>query len=224
MGFLSIISGQNGGIVAAGAGPRINPRTGRGVAASAPDHPGISAPSTVPVMVPSVQPATPFRLYTIPKRRIGPVPKLAPGKQGTGLGQPVAAGFTSMVYPGFTPLENAPATRANDRIEIPRHVGLRTDGRVLAPTYVATDFRPATHQFNQARSSIPWAQASFPPQYRALTPSQQGVLLQRPTGTRRQIPAAQSNPALYTIGYPTRMAVAARLGGGPVAVLGGNSQ
>lgn len=225
MGILSFVqTGGGGNVVAAGGAPRINPRTGRGVSANAPDAPARSAPPTVPVLVPAVQPATPYVLRTIPKRRIGPVPKLAPGTQGSGLGVPVYAGFVTPEYEGFTPLENAPSTQASFRIPIPRGIGLRQDGRELAPTYTASEFRPATRQFNQARSSIPWAQASFTPQVRPLTPSQQGILLQRPTGSRRQVPAAQNNPALYTIGYPTRVAVAARLGGGPVAVLGGNSQ
>lgn len=224
MGILSYVQTGGANVVAAGAPPRINPRTGRGVSANAPDAPARSAPATVPVAVPGVQPATPFMLRTIPRGRIGPVPKLAPGKQGSGLGVPVQAGFVTPEYEALTPLENAPATQASWRIPIPRGIGLRQDGRLLAPTYTASEFRPATRQFNQARSSIPWAQASFPPQVRPLTPSQQGILLQRPTGARRQIPAAQANPAIYTIGYPTRVAVAARLGGGPIAVLGGNSQ
>lgn len=227
MGLVShlMLGGHSGAsVVAAGAPPRINPRTGRGVAASSPDHKAISGPATVPVMVSSVQPAIPFALRTIPRRRMGPVPKLAPGHQGSGLGQPVGAGFQALQYPGFTPLENAPATRASSRIEIPHSATPFIPGGVLSPTYRADAFAPATRQFNQARSSVPWAQSSFTPQQRPLTPSQQGVLLQRPTGVRRQIPAAQSNPGLYTIGYPTRVGVAARIGGGPIAVLGGNSQ
>lgn len=225
MGILSYVATGGANVVAAGAPPRINPRTGRGVSANAPDAPARSAPPTVPVLVPAVQPATPFMLRTIPRSRLGTVPKLAPGKQGSGLGVPGGyAGFVTPEYESFTPLENAPSTQASWRIPIPRGIGLRQDGRLLAPTYMASEFRPATRQFNQARSSIPWAQASFPPQVRPLTPSQQGILLQRPTGARRQIPAAQPNPALYTVGYPTRVAVAARLGGGPIAVLGGMSQ
>ena len=229
MSFMSYVSshaggGGSGAVVASGAPPRINPRTRRGVSANAPDHTAISAPATVPVMVPSVPPAVPFAIHTMPRRRIGPVPKLAPGKQGSGLGQPVMAGFQTPEYEGFTPLENAPATRANNRIEIPRTIGYATLGQALAPTYRAYDFAPATRFFNQNRSSVPWAQSAFTPQQRPLTPSQQGVLLQKPTGVRRQIPAAQPNPNLYTAGYPTRVGVAAQIGGGPVAVLGGNSQ
>lgn len=206
-----------------GAAPRINPRTGRGVEATSPDHAAIGGPANVPVLVSSVQPAEPFLLRTLPKRRIGPVPKLAPGKQGSGLGQHVAAGFQSAYVYGFTPLESGPANNPAFTLRIPRGIGLVTEGRELAPTYRAYDFAPATRQFDQARSAGAWAQAEFAPQFRPLTPSQQGVLLQRPA-VRRQIPAAQANAGLYTFGYPTRIGVAARLGGGPVAVLGGNSQ
>lgn len=229
---------QLGGMsqVTAGAGPRretsartdIRNRSGRPlVAHSSPDHgPTVAAPGGVPVYVPSVQPATPFALYTMPRRRMGPVPKLAPGHQGSGLGRPVMAGFQSPEYPGFTPMENAPGTRPNNRIEIPQVLPVPwTNGRALAPTWNAHDFAPATRQFNQNRSSVPWAQAAFTPQQRPLTPSQQAILIRRPSNVaRRQIPAGQPNPGLYTFGYPTQVGIAARLGGGPIAVLGGNSQ
>lgn len=215
---------SGGGVVATGYPPRINPRSGRGVEATSPDSRARSAPNTTPVMVPSVPPAMPFYLRTQPKVRIGPVPKLAPGRQGSGLGVPATAGFVSPVLPDFAPLENSGATQASFKLRIPRSIGLRQRGNeLLAPTYRADDFRPATRQFNQYRSSVAWAQSSFPPQQRPLTPSQQSVLLQ-PSAVRRAIPAAQPNPALYTIGYPTRVNVAARIGGGPVAVLGGGSQ
>lgn len=196
--------------------------------ASDPDHPaGRQAPSAAPVPGNPVQPATPFVLRTLPRSRLGPVPKLAPGKQGTGLGVPVGAGFQQLQYTGFTPLENAPSTQNRFTLGIPRvppGVPYET-GQQLAPTYRAHDFAPAKRQFNQARSSGMWAQAHFPPVQRPLTPSQQGMQVRRPAQVaRRQIPAGQNNPALYTIGYPTRVGVAARLGGGPIAVLGGNSQ
>lgn len=235
-GLLSSLMRPMGGIVAAGQQPRrarsmrsdIPDRNGRPlVTGASPDHvPPPAAPGGMPVFVSPVQPATPFAIYTVPRRRIGPVPKLAPGKQGSGLGMPVAAGFQTMNYPGFQPLENAPGTRPSFRIEIPRDtpVAWMTAGGV-GPTYRAHDFAPATRQFNQNRSAVPWAQASFPPQFRPLTPSQQAPMLRRPTlSARRQIPAAQPNPTLYTAGYPTRAGIAARLGGGPIAVLGGNSQ
>lgn len=207
----------------------IRPRTGRPlVTGASPDHgPSSSAPGGVGVYVSPVPPATPFALYTMPKRRMGPVPKLAPGHQGSGLGRPVMAGFQSAEYPGFTPMENAPGTRPNNRIEIPRASPTPwVNGKTaLLPSWNAHDFAPATHQFNQNRSGVPWAQAMFPPQQRPLTPSQQAPLLRRPSLiARRQIPAGQPNPGLYTFGYPTQAGVAARLGGGPIAVLGGNSQ
>lgn len=225
MGLLMMphMAPQSAGVVATGLPPRINPRTGRGVEATAPDVTARSAPNTVPVWVSGVVPATPFVLRTQPRRRIGPVPKLAPGKQGSGLGQPIAAGFQSTTMPDFAPLENSGATQASFKLRIPRSIGLAQHGGALAPTYRADDFRPGTRQFNQYRSSVAWAQASFPPQQRPLTPSQQAVLLRQPA-VRRAVPAAQSNPALYTVGYPTRVGIAARIGGGPVAVLGGGSQ
>lgn len=223
--------------VAARPGPRramsartdIAPRSGRPlVAGASPDHgPTRAAPGGVGVLVQPTQPAQPFALYTQPRRRIGPVPKLAPGNQGSGLGRPVMTGYQmASEYPGFTPMENAPDTEPNNRIEIPRMAPVPwMTGRALGPSYNPHDFAPATRQFNQNRSSVPWAQASFPPQSRPLTPSQQAVLIRRPAMVaRRQIPAGQPNPGLYTFGYPTQVAVAARLGGGPIAVLGGNSQ
>lgn len=221
-------------IVAAGADPRrlqtrrpeIAARSGRAlVAGLAPDHPaGPRAPAANPVLVPPPPPATPFVLRTLPRRRIGPVPKLAPGTPYPRLGMPTYAGFQTADLPDFSPMENAPRTQPNNRIEIPRTLGYEQHGQQLAPTYVAHDFAPATRQFNQARSSIPWAQAHFPPQFRPLTPSQQPALLRHNQSVRRAIPAAQTNAGLYTFGYPTRMGVAARIGGGPVAVLGGGSQ
>lgn len=198
------------------------------VTGSDPDHPaGPAAPVAAPVPVMGVQPAQPFALRTLPRTRLGPVLKGAPGKQGTGLGQPVGAGFQQLQYTGFTPMENAPATQGKFTLGIPRvPPGVPPmQQHELAPTYYAHDFAPAKRQFNQARSSGMWAQAHFPPQQRPLTPSVQGVLLRRPNNVvRQQIPAGQANPNLYTIGYPTRAGVAAQLGGGPVAVLGGNSQ
>jgi hypothetical protein len=227
-------------IVEAGSGPRRS-RTGRMeswvrerfgrplVTGSSPDHPARSAEATHPVFVHPVEPATPFVLRTLPRRRIGPVPKLAPGKGGTGLGHAPTAGFYSQMYPGFTPLEAGPDTDPRFQLKdknIPREVGQgHTPGTALQPTYKAAPFRPAEHMFNQNRSSGSWAQAQFPPQLRVLTPSQQPALLWHNASVKRAIPAAQSNAGLYTFGYPTRASVAARLGGGgPVAVLGGNSQ
>ena len=198
------------------------------VTGSDPDHPAPHpAASAAPVWVTPVQPATPFVLRTLPRTRIGPVPKLAPGKQGSGLGQPVGAGFQQLQYTGFTPLENTPATQPKFTLAIPPvPPGVPPmQQHELKPTYQAHDFAPATRQFNQARSAGMWAQAHFPPQQRPLTPSMQGAMVQRASSkARRQIAAGQNNPGLYTIGYPTRVGVAARLGGGPVAVLGGNSQ
>lgn len=222
--------------VASGSGPRrarsrrtdIPQRSGRPlVTGSSPDHrAGAATPGGVGVLVQPATPATPFALRTAPRGRIGTVPKLAPGKQGSGLGQPVMAGFVSAMYPGFTPLESSPGHEPNTRIEIPRITPLAwIAGKAIAPSYTAHDFAPATRQFNQNRSAPAWAQASFPPQVRPLTPSQQAVQVKRPAMVaRRQIPAAQPNPGLYTFGYPTSVGVAARLGGGPIAVLGGNSQ
>lgn len=202
-------------------------RSGRPlVTGTAPDRGVRNAGSVDPVWVKPVQPAEPFVLYTIPRRRMGPVPKLAPGRQGSGLGQTMGAGFQTLNYPGFTPLENAPDTNSDNGIEIPKASPVAwQQGGQIAPSYRAHDFAPAQRFFMQNRSSIPWAQAHFPPQFRPLTPAQQGILLRNPaTKARRQIPAAQANPGLYTFGYPTRAAIAARLGGGPVAVLGGNAQ
>lgn len=223
--------------VAAAPGPRraqsrrwdIMARIGRPlVAGRSGDHgPTVRAPAGVPVLVHPAQPARPFAIYTVPRRRLGTVPKLAPGKQGTGLGQPVMAGFVSAAYPGFTPMDYGPSTQPDNGIRVPEITpGSWQNGKmVLAPSYNAHDFAPARRFFMQNRSVGLWAQASYPPQIRPLTPSQQAPMLRRPAlFARRQIPAGQPNPSLYTIGYPTAVGVAARLGGGPIAVLGGNSQ
>lgn len=222
-------------MVAAGAAPRINPRTGRGVAALSPDHAARSGPAPFGeyvVPTPALVPTLPG--LVVPPRRIGPVGKLAGGHLGHGhrppLGMvPLAAGQMPPGATGEYPvLENAPATIANYRLPIPRKTpvgsGVAISGRQLRPTYAAHDFAPATRFFNQARSSRPWAQAEYPPVPggRPLIPSVQPQTLARMTLLRRQIPAGQINAGLYTIGYPTRASVAALLGaGGPVAVLGG---
>jgi hypothetical protein len=222
--------------VAARPGPRreqtrradISPRSGRPlVTGASPDHgPAPRAPGGLGVLVRPAQPARPFALYTQPRRRLGPVPKLAPGHQGSGLGRPVMAGFQSPEYPGFTPMDYAPDTNPDNGIAIPQQTpGAWQTGKLLMPSWNAHDFAPARRFFMQNRSSGMWAQTSFPPQQRALTPSQQAPMLRRPAMfARRQIPAGQPNPGLYTFGYPTAVGVAARLGGGPIAVLGGNSQ
>lgn len=222
--------------VSAGAGPRressarsdLAPRPGRPlVAGRSNDHAfTVTAPPGVQVGGVMATPARPFEMYTLPRRRMGTVPKLAPGRQGSGLGQPVMAGFQTPAYTSFTPMTYGPATQPNNRIEIPaQNVVAWLTGRAVAPTYNAHDFTPATRFFNQARSSGMWAQGTYSPVARPLTPSQQGVMVRRPSRlARRQIPAAQPNPGLYAFGYPTAVGVAARLGGGPVAVLGGNSQ
>lgn len=224
------------GTVAAGPGPRrassrrtdIPDRSGRPlVTGSLPDHTaGAHAHPGVPVLVRAATPATPFAFHTAPRRRMGTVPKLAPGHQGSGLGRPAMAGFVSAEYPGFTPMDYAPATQHDRGIAIPQKSPVPwVNGRQLAPSWNAHDFAPARYTFCMGRSSALWAQASFPPQIRALTPSQQAPMLRRPAMfARRQIPAGQPNPTLYTAGYPTAVGIAARLGGGPIAVLGGNSQ
>lgn len=223
-------------IVATGDGPRrassrrtdIPSRGARPlVTGRSPDgRPYPAAPGGVPVLVQPPTPARPFALYTMPRRRMGPVPKLAPGHQGTGLGRPVMAGFQSPEYPGFSPMDYAPDTNPDRSISIPKaQPWAYQTGKQIAPTYNAHDFTPAQRFFSQNRSSGLWAQASFPPQQRVLTPSQQAPMLKRPAMfARRQIPAGQPNPGIYTFGYPTSIGVAARLGGGPIAVLGGNSQ
>lgn len=207
----------------------ISPRQGRPlVTGDSPDYRARGAPQAAPVAGSPVMPAEPFQIYSIPRKRIGPVPKLAPGKQGSGLGRPVGSGFQSLEVFAFTPMESGPATQPSFRLRIPRSIGQGNGqpGALLKPTYHADAFAPATRQFNQARSSVPWAQAHFPPQFRPLAPSQQAATVRRASNVaRRQTPAAQVNAGLYTIGYPTNAAVAARLGSaGPVAVLGGNSQ
>lgn len=185
---------------------------------------GRSAPAGDAVTVPAVMPATPFLMRTAPRTRIGPVPKLAPGKQGSGLGQRYGAGFQTLLYTGLTPLENSPSTQENSRaISIPRNNVVAWDqGGMLRPSYKAHDFAPATRFFNQARSAGMWSQGQFPPQQRPLIPPVQSKQLRIPAQVvRRQVPAGQVNAALYTAGYPTRVGVAAQIGGGPIAVLGG---
>lgn len=220
--------------VAPGARPRINPRTGRGVAALSPDTAAIGAPSPYAVYPQFTQPLTPATPGAIPPKRLGTVGKLAAGKMGHGqrpaLGMlPMAGGQSGALITNTYPvLENAPATVANFRLQIPQNTpsapGAVRTGRALAPTYRAKDFAPAQRFFNQARSARPWAQSQYPPTPggRPLVPSVQPQTLARMTMIRRQIPAAQVNSALYAAGYPTRASVASRLGGGgPVAVLGG---
>lgn len=195
------------------------------VAGSLPDHPAARpAPAAYPVVAAAVPPALPFAIRTIPRARMGTVPKLAPGRQGSGLGVPIGAGFQTLPYTGFTPLENSPSAQPSFRaIDIPRATqNAWTPGKVLQPTYKAHDFAPATRFFNQSRSAPMWAQANFSPKQRPLVPPVNQRLLRNPSNvTRRMIPAAQNNIGLYTFGYPTRANVAAGLSGGPVNVLGG---
>ena len=195
------------------------------VTGSDPDHPAPkAAPVASPVMSAAVPPAMPFAIRTSPRSRMGTVPKLAPGRQGSGLGVPVGAGFQQLAYTGFTPLESSPPLEPNFRaIDIPRAIPYAwTPGHVLRPTYKAHDFAPATRFFNQARSAPMWGQAHFSPKQRPLIAPVQVNLLRNPSNvTRRMVPAAQQNIGLYTFGYPTRANVAARLSGGPVNVLGG---
>lgn len=235
----SLLMYNNAAIVDAGAGPRrmqsrrtdLPNRSGRAlVTRSAPDHAAQQkSPGGVGVLVRPAMPARPFQFYTVPRSRLGTVPKLAPGKQGSGLGQTVRAGFVSEAYPGFTPLDYAPDTQPDRGIGIPKTLPAGVApvyGKTgFMPSYNPHDFAPAQRFFMQNRSSARWAQTSFPPQIRALTPSQQAVQLKRPAMfARRQIPAGQPNLGLYAFGYPTSVGIAARLGGGPIAVLGGNSQ
>lgn len=194
------------------------------VTGTAPDHPaGRPVASSAPTFVKPVQPAMPFLLRNAPRGRIGPVPKLAPGHQGPGLGVPVGAGFQQLQYTGFTPLEDSPSRQPNFRaISIPRvNVVPWMTGRQMAASYHAHDFTPATRFFNQARSAPMWAQSHFPPQQRPLTIPVQINQIRIPSNVaRRQIPSGQVNAGLYNIGYPTRVGVAAAIGGGPIAVLG----
>lgn len=194
------------------------------VAGSDPDRPAPKyAPVASPVLSAATPPALPFAIRTAPRSRMGTVPKLAPGRQGSGLGVPVGAGFQQLQYTGFTPLESSPALQPSFRLDIPNgNVVPWMKGEVLAPTYRSHDFAPASRFFNQYRSAPMWGQAHFSPKQRPLIPPVQMALLRNPSNvTRRMVPAAQNNVALYTIGYPTRANVAAQLSGGPVNVLGG---
>lgn len=195
------------------------------VAGSDPDRPAPkNAPAASPVMSAAVPPAMPFAIRTAPRSRMGTVPKLAPGRQGSGLGVPVGAGFQQLQYTGFTPLESSPALESSfSAIAIPNgNVVPWTPGLAVGPSYRAHDFAPAQRFFNQTRSAPMWGQAHFSPKQRPLIPPVQMNLLRNPSNvTRRMVPAAQQNVALYTIGYPTRASVAAGLSGGPVNVLGG---
>lgn len=209
--------------------PDINPRTGRGVQRTAPEQYAIAAPAPKATLSPPFVPALPFNYPAVPRARLGPVPKLAPGRQGSGLGAGYSVGMQTNWTEGhkagisWTPLEPSYALNPNYRkISIPRSngaAGQHVDGSALQPTYKADNFRPAQHFFNQARSVPPWAQASFTPQQRVLIPSQQPTLLSRkPVGLA--VPSAQQNSGLYAFGYPTRRSVAARIGGGTPSTLG----
>lgn len=181
-------------------------------------------PAQAPVMSASNPPATPFMIRTIPRSRIGTVPKLAPGRNSAGLGVPVGSGFQTLEYVGFTPMESSPANQPNFRaISIPQgNVVAWEPGQMLRPTYRAHDFAPATRFFNQARSAPMWAQGNFSPKQRPLIPSVGAYTIRNASNvTRRMVPSAQNNVGLYTFGYPTKQNVAAQLSGGPVNVLGG---
>jgi hypothetical protein len=195
------------------------------VTGSDPDRPAPrNAPVASPVQAAAVPPALPFAIRTSPRSRMGTVPKLAPGRQGSGLGVPVGAGFQQLTYTGFTPLESSPSLESSYRaIEIPRgNVVAWTPGQALRATYKAHDFTPATRFFNQSRSAPMWGQSHFSPIQRPLIPPVNMHLLRNPSNVvRRMVPAMQQNVGLYTIGYQTRANVAASLSGGPVSVLGG---
>ncbi|HEX9414109.1 MAG TPA: hypothetical protein VF916_11450, partial [Ktedonobacterales bacterium] len=137
----------------------ISARIGRPlVTGASPDHgPAPRAPGGLGVLVRPAQPATPLAFHSVPRRRLGPVPKLAPGKQGSGLGRPVMAGFQSPEYPGFTPMDYAPDTNPDNGINIPAMTPVAwQNGRLLAPTWNAHDFAPARRFFMQNRSSGMW--------------------------------------------------------------------
>lgn len=215
-------------------------RSGHHTAGLSPDHPSRSAPSPYGARIQLTEPPVPQTAFAIPPshvRGMGPIGKLAGGNFGHGHRQPLGAPLVpsgqenSLAAGIYEPLENAPATRANWNIRIPKKTpvgrGVSISGRQFMPTYKAQDFTPAQRFFSQARSSRPGmgAQSQYPPipGGRPLVPSVQPQTLARMSpGIRRALPAAQHPVGQYTIGYPTRASVAARLGaGGPVAVLGG---
>lgn len=195
------------------------------VTGSDPDHPAPRAvPAQRPVFGADTPPATPFLIRTIPRSRMGTVPKLAPGRNSAGLGVPVGSGFQTLPYVGFTPMESSPPNQPDFRhISIPKdNVVAWEPGQMLRPSYKAHDFAPATRFFNQARSAPMWAQGNFAPKQRPLIPAIQAYTIRNPAMvTRRMVPSAQNNVGLYTIGYPTKAKVASQLSGGPVNVLGG---
>lgn len=196
------------------------------VTGSDPDHPAPRpTASGSPVFVMPPPQALPFAIRTSPRSRIGTVPKLAPGRGGSGLGTPIGAGFQSLEYVGFTPIDSSPSNQPNFRaINIPRaNVVPWTPGGVLRATYKAHTQDFAYRFFNQSRSAGMWAQGHFPPQQRTITPYLNQRLLRNASNiTRKMVPAGQINTGTFTIGYPTQIAVVQGMGGGgPVNVLGG---
>lgn len=233
---------HQGHAAVAQVGPKVAYTGGRGrdiaarrprFAGSAPESIQVRTRGGVGVAVPPQPAAMPAIFSYAPRSRVGTVPKLAPGRRaGVGLGAaPVyyigGVNSAEVEYGGWTALDYGPASRPNARIEIPRSIaGDAAWGRaLLQPTYKPKNFTPATRQFTQARSTASWAQATLPPRplvNRPLVPSQQPAMLNR-SPRKFGVGSAQRNYGLYAFGYPTQAAIAARLGVGPVAVLGGNS-
>ena len=201
-----------------------------GVAQTAPETLQPSGPGGRGVQGVSVALALPPVHTYAPRARVGTVPKLAPGaRAGLGLGaMPYQIGAAnSPVVDGWTALDYGPPSDPDFCITIPPQLpGDWTWGAAaLRPTYRPKNFTPATRFFNQARSTASWAQATLAPKplvNRPLIPSQQPAMLSR-TPPKLGIASGQRNAGLYAFGYPTQASIAARLGVGPVAVLGGNS-
>ena len=213
--------------------PRRVGRT-RMVQATAPDVKSFRAPAPAAVPTPVIPLGLPAVFSAAPRARLGPVPKLAPGRQGSGLGMHAPLGAASDVGGRWTPLESVPGTNPDYLIrdatkgKAPGGIGRGNrewvaPGTMLQPSYTADNFRPAALFYAHGRSVAPWAQSSFSRQYRPLTPQLQPRLLQGRVVPKLGIGAAQRSAGLYAFGYPTRHSVAAQIGGGPVSVLGGNS-
>jgi hypothetical protein len=215
------------------AQPRWNFATGRGVLATGSNVPNFAAmqQGAVPfsagtrganVINPLFgRPMTSYT-YTVPARRFGPAPKLAPG---TGLtaqrGSNRAQGFvpaahaTEQYLPGDF-FDYTPPTDPNvgpgiglKAVEIARGIGYGDSGTTLVNLTPPHENTQASRMFTQGRSSAPWQDFTFGPDYRWLLQQQLVAKYNVYNGVRL---AGVLNPNAYSLGTVTQPAQAAALG------------
>lgn len=160
--------------------------------------------------------------YAAPARRIGPIPKLSPGTGNTaGVGQNrsqgfVTAGSATQQYLGGDFFDYTPVTDPNvgagvgmSTVSLPRTIGFGTSGHELYNTVPPHDFTPATRNYSMGRSSAPWQDYTYGPDYRWLLQQQLVSKYNVYNGVRL---APILNPNAYSLGYVTQPAQAAALG------------